>query len=110
VEATLEHVESLSSSVVRWTFNQPDGRTLYFVDAARQWVMAADLLEDGGSLYSAPRKIFPLPERTINAKEVAYDTLPNGEFLFGIGRREMRHRLVFNWLAEVDAKLAAANR
>ena len=104
--ATPTPVSSKGGEGPRWS---KDGNTLYFLDGNRQWIMRSDLTDDPDIPFSSPRRVFQLPERAINAKEVAWDTLPNGEFLFAIGKRRMRHRLIFNWLVDVDRRLAEAN-
>ena len=90
----------------RWS---KDGQTLFFADAERAWIMAVDLRPDEIPPFSTARRVFPVPEGTINTQFLAYDTLPEGRFLFAIAETRQRHRLVQNWLAEVDRKLDAAD-
>ena len=86
-----------------------DGKTLYFIDADRTWVQAVDLLPNETPPFSSLRRVFPLPEGTVYAQEVAYDTLPGGGFLFAIATQPLRHRLIFNWLDDVDKRLSEAD-
>ncbi len=69
--------------------------------------MAVDIRPGESPPFSSPRRLFEIPEGTINTQEMAYDTLPNGEFLFAITNRPQRHRLVFHWLQEIDRQLEA---
>ena len=85
-----------------------DSRALYFTDSARAVLMVVDILPEQSPPFSPARPLFRLPKGTILTQDVAYDTLPGGEFLIAIAEREMRHRLVINWLDEVDALLGEA--
>ncbi len=84
-----------------------DSKKLYYVNPERSKIFSVDLRPGESPPFSPPRYEFDLPEGTIITQHVAYDTLPGGGFLVAVAEKPPRHRLIVNWLQEVDDLLDA---
>ncbi len=85
------------------------GDKIYFLDARREFMMVADFNPRERPAFTAPRRLFRLPENMVRSQDVSYDSIPGGDLLMAITHRPIRHRIVVNWLAEVDELLAEAS-
>ena len=79
-----------------------DSKRLFFVNQDRSKIMGVELRPGETPPFSAPKVAFDLPKGTIITQRIAYDTLPGGGFLVAIAEQPSRHRLIVNWLQEVD--------
>ena len=83
-----------------------DSKKLFYVSDS--WIYSVDLFPGPPRSQVLPTREFPLPDKT-SLGGWAWDTLPDGGFIFAVGERPIRHHLVFNWLQDVDQRLDVAD-